>query len=175
MEHKLRGPDHPGVATAANNLAALLMRLDKHDEAEVRLREALDIRRRHFGESHPQTLNSLYSLAGLHLARGQCDQAESVISAALEGASASLPEGHWHVGVFLARRGECLLCLGRAADAVECLRESSRLLEQSLGPDRDHTQRAFRLLADAYDAMGDADQAAQWRGRLAPDGPAGAP
>ncbi len=167
MERKLRGPDHPNVANTMSNLSSLLMRRGEYEEADALVTGALEIRRRHLGETHPLTLNSLYHLSGLHLARKQCDEAEAAIGLALDGAGIALPENHWHIGVFLARRAECLLCLDRPAEAIDCLRQAVGLLEPAIGPGHDHTQRAYKLLAEACDATGAAEEAAGWRARLA--------
>ncbi len=47
------GSDHPAVATALNNLAALLQDANRLPEAEMLLRRALAIDEKSFGPEHP--------------------------------------------------------------------------------------------------------------------------
>jgi len=59
------GPDHPNVATALNNLAALLQDTNRLAEAEPLMRRALAIDQQSYGAEHPNVATALNNLATL--------------------------------------------------------------------------------------------------------------
>jgi hypothetical protein len=74
---KLRGPDHPDVATAMGNLADVLVHLDERREAEELYLEALRIRTARFGPSHRLTVRSLRDLERFYHSAGDLAAAEA--------------------------------------------------------------------------------------------------
>ena len=72
---KLRGEDHPDVATAMSNLAGVLTKTGQEAEAEELLLAGLKIRLETFGETHRETVKSYRLLAGFYEARGEDDRA----------------------------------------------------------------------------------------------------
>ena len=58
-----RAEDDGERLTAANNLAASLVRQGKYDEAEKMQREVLAVRKRVLGAEHPETLTTANNLA----------------------------------------------------------------------------------------------------------------
>ncbi|CAN0382279.1 unnamed protein product, partial [Scytosiphon promiscuus] len=59
---RVQGPEHPDVASALNNRAALLQKQEKYTEAIPLLKRALSIRTKKLGENHPDTVSSQNSL-----------------------------------------------------------------------------------------------------------------
>ena len=67
---------------------------DKLAEAEALYREALAGRRKVLGDEHPETLESVRSLAGVLREQGKLDEAEPVYREALEGRRKVLGDAH---------------------------------------------------------------------------------
>ena len=59
------GAEHPNTLTSVSNLASVLGRQGKYDEAEQMNRRALAGREQVLGAEHPDTLTSVYCLAYL--------------------------------------------------------------------------------------------------------------
>ena len=76
MMRKLRGEDHPNVATSLNNLAELHRSQGHYEQAEPLYEQALALRRKLLGEDHPAVATSLNNLAGLYKSQGRYEQAE---------------------------------------------------------------------------------------------------
>jgi hypothetical protein len=72
------GDDHPVTVLNRDNLAACLIRQNKHAEAEPFLRRALESRERALGESHPETLRSCGTLGSTLRALGREQEAEEL-------------------------------------------------------------------------------------------------
>jgi tetratricopeptide (TPR) repeat protein len=62
IDEKVYGPDHPTVATMANNLGGVLNDLGELQEARKLYERALKIRREKLGEDHPATKRSAKNL-----------------------------------------------------------------------------------------------------------------
>ncbi len=147
MDVKLRGEAHPGVAMTQANLANVLNQSGRSDEALALHRQALETRLAALGEPHPDTLMSHYLLGSLLLERREMDEAGSHLDAAVRGARTALPPGHWYLGVYLARLGECRRQLGDRAAAAAALTEALAIFQQSLGDAHERTRGAARALA----------------------------
>lgn len=147
MDVKLRGAAHPGVALTRANLANVLSQTGRSDEALALHREALDARLAALGEHHPDTLMSHYLLGSVLLERGETDEAAAHLNAAAHGARTALPAGHWYLGVYLARLGECHRQRGDRAAATAALTEAHAVFQRSLGDDHERTQAVARSLA----------------------------
>ena len=78
MYEKALGPDHPGVATALNNLAVLYQEQGRAAEAEPLAKRALAMREKAFGPDHPQLLNAIHNLAELYRTLGRNAEAEAL-------------------------------------------------------------------------------------------------
>ena len=65
------GAKHPSTLTCMSNLALLLQKLGKLDEAEVLLSAAVEGKRAALGPQHPSTRNNIQCLAALRQQRMQ--------------------------------------------------------------------------------------------------------
>ena len=64
-EREVLGPRHPSTLNSVNNLASLLKKQGKYDEAEPLYREALKVWRETLGDRHPLTLAYMNNLGNL--------------------------------------------------------------------------------------------------------------
>lgn len=92
-------PETRATATAKNNLAYHLKLTGGDDNlgrADALYRDALNMRERMLGETHPDTITVMYNLVELHRARGMVDTASKLaeeivaridrLNASIEGA-----------------------------------------------------------------------------------------
>ncbi len=87
MTKKAFGPDHPDVAQALNNLAALYARQGRNAEAERLFKQSVATFEKTLGPNHPELADVLENLAGLYKDQGRYADAELVLkrSAAIRG------------------------------------------------------------------------------------------
>ncbi|MGW4967655.1 FxSxx-COOH system tetratricopeptide repeat protein [Nonomuraea sp. NPDC004186] len=88
------GEEHPDTLTSWNNLASVLGRLGRLQEAEAEIRAVLQARRRVLGEEHPGTLTSWNNLASVLGDLGRLQEAEAETRAVLQARRRTLGEEH---------------------------------------------------------------------------------
>ncbi|MBA2398858.1 MAG: tetratricopeptide repeat protein [Bradyrhizobium sp.] len=72
------GPNHPNVAQALNNLAALYLYQDRYVDAEPLFKRALAAFEKTLGPSHPEIVNVMDNLANLYKAQDRLAEAEQI-------------------------------------------------------------------------------------------------
>ncbi|MEP6911944.1 MAG: CHAT domain-containing protein, partial [bacterium] len=80
IKEKALGPEHPDVAIAVNNMAALKERKGDYKGAETLYLRALAIYEKKLGPKHPDTVNMILNLALLSAAHGEMSQAISYLT-----------------------------------------------------------------------------------------------
>ena len=88
------GRKHPSTLTSMNNLALVLDRQGKYEEAEGMHRQTLALSETELGKKHPETLISAYCLAYLLHQRKQYKDAEPFYQRAYAGYREMLGENH---------------------------------------------------------------------------------
>jgi eukaryotic-like serine/threonine-protein kinase len=137
------GPESFTVAEAQANLAAVLRRLDRTDEALASYREALASMRASLGSEHPNLVQVLNNMAATYMITGQPDAAEQTLYEAkriLEVNPSNLAAlGHVHnnLGEIELDRGHYPESLGHYEQAVRSWTEAY---------DGDHPNLAHALL-----------------------------
>ena len=94
------------------------------------------------------------------------DDAAPLYEKAVTGARQALPEGHWHVGVFLSSYGSSLSNQGRHEQAEAALLEAYEILSAALGEDHTRTRNAIKSIVAVYERWDRTDAAAEWQARL---------
>ena len=147
------------------NLAANLMRLDRHDEARPRLEAAAAGFGETVGPTNPRTIMANSQLASLHAETGDparsFEISDALIPAALEG----LPPEHRILAGLYRVHAEALLALGRAGEALESAAEAQRIAKAAFGDGHPRTRDFLVLLRDVHAELGQAEEAAQWGAR----------
>lgn len=77
------GPDHPMIARTLHGLARIEYLGTDHAHAEQLAREALDMRKRLYGKSHPQIAASLALMGVLYMDRDDFNKSEACLQEAL--------------------------------------------------------------------------------------------
>jgi tetratricopeptide (TPR) repeat protein len=133
-----------GAAVSLNTIGFWLTIAGKYAEADRELREGLAIRRRLFGDRHPDVASSLSLLAHLEVAQGKFPDALAAARTAAEIYTSALSATHWRTAFAQAAQGGALTGLGRYDEAQTLLRHSLEVLEKNSGAppiDRAITER----------------------------------
>jgi tetratricopeptide (TPR) repeat protein len=93
VTEKAFGPDHPDVAQALNNLAALYARQGRNADAERLFKRSVVTFEKTLGPNHPDLADVLEILAGLYKDQGRYADAEQLSrrSMAIRGNTRSGP------------------------------------------------------------------------------------
>lgn len=174
------GEDLP-VATALHNLAGVLRAKGDYPRARQMYQQALQIRRRVFGERHEQVVQSLTGLAAVLHDEGNCTGAERRYREALSISHPPDKQGAFHTVATRIKYAGALMCLGKFLDARDELRKSYELVEQPSPPPGDLKRAAQRAFVELYDRWYATEkkeeykaEADKWRERLK-ESPATAP
>jgi tetratricopeptide (TPR) repeat protein len=128
--------------------------MGKLDEAEELVREALELDRRLFGETHANVDASLNNLGTILQLRGDFDAASDIFRRALAVNRAVYGEEHTAVAFSSNSVGHIYLMRGDAAGAVAFYREAHRLYLQLVGEHHPNTQTVALNLARALREAG---------------------
>lgn len=145
------GASHPRVGRDLHNVAGILRRLDRREEARERYLEALTIKREHLGE-HPEvalTLNSLGLLA--------FDAGDRVEARQRWEAASAIFEAHGHGDAAIAHHNLALLELReeRWSEAATQARAAIALDEEHLGSQAKRVGVQHMALGRALVGMGE--------------------
>lgn len=153
LQRQLFGDDHEKVAEARVNYAWAMRELNRPDEAERQLREAVA----NFGAGRPSNLTYRRAIRGLLtilVDRGKWDEAESVGNKALELIARS-PDGATSEAMYIYKGlGEAKTAKGEYPEAESLFRKSVELHVQFLGSEHLHTANAQVDLAEVLQRQG---------------------
>ena len=121
------------IATASNDLAQLLHRTNRLEEAEPLMRRALEIGEAAFGKHHRTIAPLLNSLAMLLLDTSRAEEAESLMRRALEIEEAAFGKQHSAVAVCLGNLAILLRNTDRIREAEPLMRRALQIEEAALG------------------------------------------
>ncbi len=151
------GEDHPEVATALHNLGGLE---SDPKEAERRLTQALEIRRRLYDDDDPRTAKTRSNLVVI-LTRLKDPRATTLAQEELALRRKRLGNDHPQIGHALAILGEALYQAGRIEEGLATFRQSIAHVETSLGPDHPKTAYPVSRLGNLLVEQGRAREAEQ--------------
>ena len=139
--------------------------LGKYERAEPHLKRAVELREQGFGPDHPDTLDSLNSLAVNHCFLKRFDIAEPMLRRVVDGLRRAGPTEQRH-----ALRAECnlgQLYIDRSdfPTAERILSQNHAGTERLLGPDHPDTLDGVSGLGRLYRAWRRWDEAARWHAR----------
>ena len=145
--------EHVQTAQAIGDYAALLTADERPQEAIAMQREALGIRRRLLGETHPHVAQSMSQIGWALQGEGRYAEAEALYRDALAAREAHFGEDHVSVANSLLLLGEVAALQGRTQEGLVLVARGARTMRRVLGPDA-QSARVARLryaerLADA--------------------------
>ena len=137
------GKEHPSVAGALSNLAALLQAMNRPAEAERLMRRALAIDKKSYGAEHPNVARDLNNLAALLQATNRLADAEPLYRHALAINKQSYGAEHPRVASALNNLAQLFQDTNRLAEAEPLMRRALAIDKQSYGAE--HPLVAIRL------------------------------
>lgn len=157
---------HLDLVTDLYYLATALRRLDRLDEAESTIVEAIRVAEEVVGPDHPIPINSRTEMARIRAASGYPDEALMI----LEDIRAWWSERYNPDFIYVHRTditiGSILAEAGRFDEAEPRLLAVYEYLNTERGLEDQYTQRALLVLAELYEQMGDPEKADRYRGRV---------
>lgn len=143
------GPKHPRVASALNNVGAVMVLDDQLDAAVTVLQRSLEIRKERLGPQHLKVGQTLNALAGAQLQQGDNAAAITTYRGALEIITAAKGAEHPAVAIPISNIGRALSRLGRHDEAVVELQRAVAVHEAASGPKHPDVARSVHGLAAA--------------------------
>jgi Flp pilus assembly protein TadD len=111
----------------------LLTESGDYVSAETALQDALSMRRRLYGQAHPEIASSLVHVAILQVARHQYDQALLSARAARDMYASAFSPTNWKAALAESISGAALMGLGQYAEADKALIQGSAVLKRDPG------------------------------------------
>ncbi len=147
LRRELLGAEHLSVSQSLNNLAAQYYQQgasEQLEKAEVHYRDALEIRRRHLGDLHPDVAIVEINLAEVLSTQGRFPDAERLFRRAVGTLRSALGDDHPQVASALYGLSFVLQSLEDPHGAERVLREALEIYRAKLPPD--HPFRADTAL-----------------------------
>ncbi len=156
---ELLGPDHRQVARMHMNMAAVLAKLGRFDEAVVHGDAGLAIQRAEYPGPHPVTVDMLNTVGALAVHEGDLPRARQALEQALAMADATLLAQDPSTAGILSNLGTIDMEQGELARATEHFERAIAIYRAVHGPDHPDVALALHNLASAQDKAKDPEAA----------------
>jgi tetratricopeptide (TPR) repeat protein len=153
------GANHPDTLTSISNLASVLRRQGRYEEAESMNRRALKGYEKELGANHPDTLTSVGNLALVLQRQGRYEKAESMNRRALEGREKELGANHPDTLISVGNLASMLQHQGRYEKAESMNRRALEGREKELGANHPDTLTSVSNLASVLERQGRYEEA----------------
>lgn len=161
-----QGEMHPDVSEYLLQLADVILKQARPDEAVAMTAEVIPICEAAFGPEHEYTIRAMRRRAEVIIEAQRAGEAESLIRAALARATAAGAGGET-IASLRSLLGHCFTRLGRHAAAEQELEGALATLEADPDETSSAQRRTVERLAELYEAWARPDEAAIWRRELA--------
>ena len=128
------GSDGPGTAAVLNNMADVVRRLGRNDEAESLYKRSIAAWRKGDKGKSGEAL-AMGNLAALYFSQARYDEAQSLLEQCLRMQTALLGPEHPRLANNMTHLGEIYLVRHRYAEAEDLFRHSLAIKEKALAPD----------------------------------------
>ncbi|MBL4683501.1 MAG: tetratricopeptide repeat protein, partial [Nannocystaceae bacterium] len=152
-------PGHPQTATAMNNVANVLTKLGRYDEAFEMFAGVLTVFRRAYGEEHADVSMALSNIGAVQLKRGNIQAAIDALTRAIEIRKLTLGPRHPEVGVSLLNLGTAYGQLLQTEKSERMSQEALEIFREAYGPDHPYVVAALTNIAALQQSMGKLDDA----------------
>ena len=151
---RLRGDEHPDVASALGALSIRLEHVGKLAEAEALSREVLAMYRKLRGNEHQDVADALGNLGAILMNRGKFDEGEALFREGLALHKKLANTNDTAMASTLNNLGHALYERRKLAEAEPMLREALTLRRQLLGEDHPMVSTTLNNLALTLEAKG---------------------
>jgi serine/threonine-protein kinase len=167
IQEKVFGPDHPRVASALNELGNVAIRRAQYAEAKTTFARVAGIYRKVHGDKHYLIGTALSNLGSTFMADKDNREAERLFRQALAMYDATLGQQHLNTAIAHIKLGRSLLRQKRYREAEPETLAGYRVLKGQANPAVSFLNAARSDLAEAYAALGQNDQAEEFRREIA--------
>jgi serine/threonine-protein kinase len=167
IKERVYGKVHPTVASTLNELGSAALRQHKNDVAEQDFLRMVDIYRQTYGEHHYLFAVALSNLGSVYSSREEWPRAEKVYRQVIPIFTESQSANHINTGVARIKLGRTLLRQNRFAEAEAETRPGYEILVKQMDLKVSWLVNARKDLAEEYDALKQAEQAAKFRAEAA--------
>ncbi len=151
-----QGADSGSLATAIERLGVTIDRdVARQDESLKLVREAYEMRRRVFGEVHPDVALSLSNLAALAESRGQLEESIDFSRQSIELHRKLYGDRHPHTASAMWTLANALRRAGHVSEAIDTTRAVLDIQLEQLGPNHRLTLNRHFELGSMLSAIGD--------------------
>jgi tetratricopeptide (TPR) repeat protein len=163
IREKVLGPDHPHTAWSLNSLGNLLAACGDATAARPLYERALAIGENALGPEHPETAISLNNLGRLLTKTGEPEKAAALLQRAIAISDKVLGPDHATTQRYKCNYARLLLDTGHADEAHILAAAALAAHAEANGPRNNWTKDSASVTADALDALGRGDEAAEVR------------
>ena len=164
IQEHVYGPEHPKVANVLNELGTVALQHGKFDDAESRFRRMAAIYKSAYGERHYLYALALSNVASVYLARKQYSLAEPMFRDVVRRFSDALSPNDLNTGTARIKLGRALLGQKRYAEAEGHTLAGYNIMIRQTSSGVSWVQSARKDLITIYDALGQPQKAAEFRG-----------
>lgn len=150
---KVRGPEHPDVAQALNNLGELYRVSERCAKAASFHRRSLDIREQILEADDPSLAESLHNLALVQYTLGEYDQAETMFQRSRAILEKRFGSEHPNLAKTLDCLGALYFAQSRYDEAESMYKRALALQEKFLGPEHKNLAYPLNNLAALYNRL----------------------
>lgn len=147
-------PEHPFIAVVLYNLGGLFEEMENYSEAINYYEQGLTLRRNSLPPEHPDIATSLDATGTALVKAERAAEAEPLFREALTIRENDFEENDWRIAQVESHLGRCLLLQHKYDEAELLLAKSHPILDEALGPDNLHTQRALEDLKELQKLTG---------------------
>jgi tetratricopeptide (TPR) repeat protein len=165
-------PAHPVIADLERLTGTALLRQEQGESAETRriFERTLANREKVLGPKHPKTAHSFNNLAELLRRQNNFHAARPLFERAIEIFEETLGTHDPNTNLVRRNLARLLLEIGRPVEALAMAEAAVGSHERELGPNHVWTVDSAQVMADALDALGLGQKAAELRKRYRTDG-----
>jgi tetratricopeptide (TPR) repeat protein len=167
LVEQFKGPHHPQVGAALNNVAACLKGQGKLSEALSMYERVLAITERVHGSNHTDVATTLSNVGNLYREQGDHRRAKGVLERALVIDERALGPQHLDVANTLGHLANCCHMAGDLAQAKSLLERALAIYDTQLGRTHPNTAKILASLATLATQTGRPRQAAALTERAA--------
>jgi tetratricopeptide (TPR) repeat protein len=164
INRRVLGDENPEVSSNLVNLSLVLQDQERIDEAETIRRQSLAIDRSVLGDDHPDVARSLNSLGGLMARAERYAEAEATFREAERIQTQNFGADSWQAATSTSMLGDVLVRMNRLQEAEPILVRSYEIIQAEFGDEHGRTQAALGRVIQVYEALGDEEKAAEYRG-----------
>jgi tetratricopeptide (TPR) repeat protein len=159
LQEQFLGPEHPGIASALNNLANAVQSMGDVEAARVLHERSLEIRERALGPGHPDVASSLNNIGIDYIRTGSYADARQPLERALGIFEAALGPNHPRVSNTLNSLGMVEEYAGQTDRARAHYERALRITEQALGAEHPDLMVSLSNLGELHRSGGDHETA----------------